>query len=325
VHLRGNHLTLGDVVQRRLPKHIAPVGAAIGVNRSGRFELAEWLIHPANPLTSRVIVNRVWNWHFGRGIIATPDNFGNLGSKPSHPELLDWLAADFVKNGWSIKGLHKTIMLSATYQSSTGFNMGAFDIDPENTLHWRANRRRLDAEELRDALLYVSGDLNRRVGGIAIDAENRKYVPGYPNTNYDQFNSDRRSVYLPVIRSMGYDVLQAFDFPDPSTSCGNRCSTTVATQSLMLMNSDFVFRRSLRLAESLLNENDASDTQLVQKAFHRILGRAASEREVGISVSFLKRLYGKNDSAAISKQNRVAAWQSFCRSLFSTNEFLYVD
>ncbi|MGD9856804.1 MAG: DUF1549 domain-containing protein, partial [Planctomycetaceae bacterium] len=232
VHIRGSHVTLGETVPRRFPQILAGVdSAAIGDDRSGRLELARWMTEPDHPLTSRVMVNRLWQWHFGDGLVRTPDNFGRLGERPTHPELLDWLAVRFVESGWSIKAMHRLLMLSSTYQMSTQYDAGAATQDPENRLWWRRNRRRLEAEAIRDAILAASGNLDLTMGGSLLPTENRKYVTSTANVDPVTYQSNRRSLYLPVVRSAVYDVLQAFDFADPSVLSGQRRSTTVAPQA----------------------------------------------------------------------------------------------
>ena len=172
VHIRGNHLTLGEEVPRRFPRILAGADQTpIDASRSGRLELASWLAQPDHPLTARVMVNRIWLWHFGDGLVRSPDNFGRLGDRPVHPELLDWLAHRFVESGWSIKAMHRLIMLSSTYQMSTRYDSQAALVDPENRLHWRMSRRRLEAEAIRDAILAVSGELDRDDGRHAAGRE----------------------------------------------------------------------------------------------------------------------------------------------------------
>ena len=232
IHIRGSHQTLGDVVPRQFPQIMAgEEQSPLGDASSGRLELAQWLTSPDHPLTSRVMVNRIWQWHFGDGLVRTPDNFGKLGERPTHPELLDWLAVQFVDEGWSIKAMHRLIMLSSTYQMSTTYNAVAADQDPENRLLWRRSRKRLDAESIRDSLLYVAGNLDLSMGGTLLPTENRKYVTSTANVNPIVYDTQRRSMYLPIVRSALYEVFQAFDFADPAVSSGERMSTTVAPQA----------------------------------------------------------------------------------------------
>jgi hypothetical protein len=177
IHLRGSHLTLGREVPRQFPGVIAGEDQTpIGPEHSGRLQLARWLTRPEHPLTARVMVNRVWRWHFGAGIVATPDNFGQQGARPTHPALLDWLALDFVRSGWSIKQLHRRIMLSSTYQMSGAYDARAAELDAENKLHWRHARRRMEAEVIRDAILALGGELDLAMGGSLMNYQPRQYV-----------------------------------------------------------------------------------------------------------------------------------------------------
>ena len=253
VHLRGNHLTLGAEAPRRFPRVLAgDKPLSLGADRSGRRELAEWLTRPDHPLTARVMVNRVWAGHFGAGLVRSPDNFGRLGERPTHPELLDWLASEFVANGWSVKHLHRLIVTSAAYRMSSRPDPVALLTDPENRLLSHFNRRRLDAEEIRDGMLAVSGQLDRTMGGTLLKATPRQYVTSTANRNYDGYSHPRRSVYLPVVRSAVYDVFQTFDFPDPSVPNGQRTATTIPTQALFMLNSALADQTAEALAKSVL-------------------------------------------------------------------------
>jgi hypothetical protein len=327
VHLRGNYLTLGDKVPRRFPRALADHRATpIAGTGSGRLELADWLARPDHPLTSRVMVNRVWHWHFGAGLVRTTDNFGRLGERPTHPGLLDWLARRFVEGGWSIKTLHRTIMLSATYQMSTQYNERAAAIDPENRLLWRMNRRRLEAESIRDALLAVSGQLDTTMGGTLLDTANRAYVKGYPNSVYDKYDFNRRSVYLPVLRSMLYDVFQAFDFADPSTPNGERAATTVAPQALFMLNSKLMAEQSRHLAGSLLADSSVADPARIALLYERTLGRPPSDTETARALAFIERYASALDAESTSAADRRArAWRALCRSMLASSEFIYVE
>ncbi len=327
IHLRGNHLTLGRLVPRGFPRVLAgdsqpPMDSL----HSGRLQLAEWLTRPNHPLTARVLVNRIWRWHFGQGLVRSPDNFGRLGDQPVNQPLLDWLAVRFVADGWSIKSLHRLIMLSATYQTSTAPNTDAVRVDPENRLHGHWERRRLEAEEVRDTLLAISGQLDRTIGGSLMQGKNRTYVPGYPNSRYDGYASRRRSLYLPVIRSDLYPVFQAFDFADPSMSSGDRPTTTVATQALFMMNSKLVSEQTLQLARSLLDQKDRDDAGRVRLAYERAYGRKPTDAETARALAFIDRVANllannKLDAA----ERRLHAWQSLCRVIVSANEFIYVE
>jgi mono/diheme cytochrome c family protein len=323
IHLRGSHLTLGAEVPRRFPRILAGDSRTpVGGDRSGRLELARWLTRPDNPLTARVLVNRIWQAHFGTGLVRSPDNFGRLGERPDNPQLLDWLAVRFVESGWSIKALHRLILLSSTYQMSTAFDTRAARLDPENRLHWRHDRRRLEAEALRDALLTVGGGLDRTMGGSLFQGANRAYVPGYPNSNYDRYDFKRRSIYLPVIRSDVYAVFQAFDFADPSMSSGQRATTTVAPQALFLMNGKLVLEQARALARDLLGRQDLDDTGRVRLAYERAYARLPSAQETARALRFVQEV---EKALPVGAERRQRAWQSLCRVLVAADEFIYVE
>jgi hypothetical protein len=326
IHLRGSHLTLGDEVSRRFPKALTGDEEPVGNDQSGRREFAEWLTRPNHPLTSRVMANRIWHWHFGAGLVRTTDNFGTLGETPSHPELLDWLAHRFVESGWSIKAMHRTIMLSATYQMSAAYDSAAAQIDPDNRLIWRMNRRRLEAEAIRDSILSVSGQLDLSMGGTLLDSSNRVYVKGYPNSVYDKYDFNRRSVYLPVLRSMLYDVFQAFDFADPSTPNGERATTTVAPQALFMLNSKLMAQQSHYLADRLMADHEMGDMARVGWLYERALGRPPSDLELSRAVEFIGRYEGAlQGELPGGTEVRRRAWQALCRSVMASSEFIYLE
>jgi hypothetical protein len=332
VHLRGSHLTLGESVPRRFPAIFAGDRQPLDAARSGRRELAAWLVRPDHPLTSRVIVNRVWLWHFGEGLVRSPDNFGRLGERPTHPELLDWLALRFVEQGWSLKTLHRLIMLSATYQMSTTSNDTAAQTDPENRLWWRANRRRLEAEALRDGILAVCSELDPSAGGSMLPTPNRQYVTSTVSKGLATLDdSRRRSVYLPVVRSALYEMFQAFDFADPSVLNGRRDTTTVAPQALFMMNSQLVAQATRKLAQKLLqtqaaDDAIASDMARVQSIYECVYSRPPTTDDTSRALQFIEQ-YGNAQIArqTPSDEARVRAWQALCRAVLSTNEFLYLE
>ena len=216
---------------------------SIGTDKSGRYELGKWVTHPHHPLTARVFVNRVWQGHFGRGLVSTPDNFGRLGESPSHPELLDWLTRSFIENGWSVKKLHRQIVLSATYRQSSATASGhdaAVAIDAENKMLWKMPRRRLEAEVIRDSMLLVTGSLNTDIGGDVNQWQPKVFFGSAKDIKTATY-STRRSIYLPVVRSTaGHAMLRLFDFPDPNTLVSQRSETSVASQALFFLNSAFV-------------------------------------------------------------------------------------
>jgi len=318
IHLRGNHLTLGAETPRRFPTIVAGGKQSPISKGSGRLELAEWVASPTNPLTARVMANRVWLGHFGTGLVRTPDNFGRLGERPTHPELLDYLASEFVASGWSVKHLHRLIVKSAAYRMSAEFNADKFKADPENRAYWRFNRRRLDAEELRDGMLAVAGNLDRKAGGTLLPTKNRDYVNSTGGRGSVDFTAPRRSVYLPVIRSGLFDVFQANDFPDPSTTAGMRTQTTVPAQALFHMNSAVADQSSEAFAKSLLALK-GDDTARIGEAFRRVYTRPPTTIETERVLKFL----AASDVSADAKKQK--AWQSLCRVLLSSAEFAFVE
>ncbi len=318
IHLRGSHLTLGAEVPRQFPVILAGEKQSGISNGSGRLQLAEWIANPNNPLTARVMTNRVWLGHFGTGLVRSPDNFGRLGERPTHPELLDYLAAEFVKSGWSVKHLHRLIVKSQSYRMSTKYTAQHFEADPDNRLYWRFNRRRLDAEEQRDGMLAVAGLLDRTPGGTLLTTKNRAYVNSTGGKGFNAFSSTRRSVYLPIIRSGVYEVLQTNDFPDPSTPAGLRQQTTVPSQALFQLNSKLADDTSEAFAKSLLDLKD-NDEARVQLAYRKALLRVATPAEVARVLEYL------SDSGAATGDQTVKAWQGFCRVLLASTEFAFVE
>jgi len=332
VHIRGSHLRPGPEVPRRFLQVIAGVDQKpLPEDQSGRLQLAAWLARPDHPLTSRVMVNRLWRWHFGRGIVATPDNFGQQGSRPSHPELLDYLARRFVEQNWSIKAMHREIMLSSTWQMAGTVETFAVapgqspqSVDPENRLYWKAPRRRLEAESIRDALLAVSGRLDSRGGGapltlktIALSPEDLAGQEKFYNT------SNRRTVYLPVLRTNVYDFLTLFDFANPDLPTGSRVTTTVPTQALLMMNSPLVEDCARRLAARVLNDPQLeSGTQRLEAVYLRLFSRPPLAPEQSLSFDFLNASMELIDAGEEDRQ--LGAWSALCRTLMASNEFVYL-
>lgn len=325
IHLRGSHIALGEVAPRRFPRIITGVEQpAIGELESGRLQLAKWLTSPDHPLVGRVIVNRVWHWHFGRGLTPTVDNFGLLGQPPTHPELLDWLTRRFLDSGGSLKQLHRQLMLSATYRMSTQYDEAAHEADPENETLWRFRRRRLTGEELRDSLIAIGAGLDETMGGSLLKVKNRAYVTGSGSNLTDEYDNRRRSVYLPVVRSSVYDVLQTFDFPDPAVAAGSRQSSTVAPQALMMMNSDLVDQQTLAMAKRLLNLS--SDQERIESVFATVVNREPDFSEIEAGQDYVKQALQAADLPQSPPEAAVLrAWQSYCRVLLSSNEFVYVE
>jgi hypothetical protein len=327
IHLRGSHWTLGEEVPRRFPRVIAGENQApIPAGQSGRLQFAEWLAQPDHPLTARVMANRIWRWHFGRGIVPSTDNFGRLGEAPSNQALLDWLALRFVEQGWSMKQMHRTIMLSSTYQMSSKYDEHAFETDPDNALLWRASRRRLEAEGIRDAVTAVTGILDLTPGGTMLPFKDRQYVANTSKRGGVDYDIPRRAVYIPVVRSSMYEMFQAFDLPDPSTPNGDRNSTVVAPQALFMMNSPLVLKATRSMAEKLLAETNVDDSARIREVYERALGRPPGASDVDRALTFIaqidKAMEGREPDAA---KRRLSAWQSFCKALLSSNEFIYVN
>jgi hypothetical protein len=318
IHLRGSHLTLGAEVPRRFPVIVAGEKQPPITKGSGRLELAEWVASKDNPLTARVMANRVWLGHFGTGLVRTPDNFGRLGERPTHPELLDHLAAEFVASGWSVKHLHRLIVKSAAYRMSTEYSADQFRADPDNRLYWRFNRRRLDAEELRDGMLAVAGTLDRKAGGTLLGTNNRAYVNTTGGRGAIDFTAPRRSVYLPVVRSGLFDVFQANDFPDPSTPAGIRPQTTVPAQALFHLNSFVADQSAEAFAKSLLDVK-GDDAARIGEAYRRVYTRPPTTIETERVLKFL----AASDTSTDAK--KLKAWQSLCRVLLSSAEFAFVE
>jgi len=314
IFVRGDHNRPKKELQPRHFLRILSDAQPITAKTSGRLELARWIANEDNPLTPRVMVNRVWRWHFGRGLVATTDNFGKLGAKPSHPELLDWLAAWFKENGWSVKKLNRLILTSATYQMSSQASAAALKHDPNNLLLSRAPLRRLEAEPLRDSLLEIGGLLDKKVGGYVWTFENYKLVFDHTSKDATTYGSNRRALYLPVIRNHVYDLFELFDFPDPGTVNGNRADSTIAPQALYLMNSPLVLRATDAMAKRLLLDKKLNDGQRIDRLYAQIYNRKPTEKENKRALAFVDEFC----------QERHSSWQAFCQALVSSNEFLYL-
>ncbi|HUG91974.1 MAG TPA: PSD1 and planctomycete cytochrome C domain-containing protein [Planctomycetaceae bacterium] len=330
VHVRGSHLTLGEMVPRRFPTVLAGAGQdPFPPEHSGRLRLARWLVAEDHPLTARVIVNRVWRWHFGRGLVGSTDNFGELGERPTNQPLLDWLTRRFVDDRWSIKRLHRRMLLSATYALGSGYDAPAAAVDPENRLWWRMDVRRLEAEELRDALLAVSGRLERGMGGSLLNVKNREFIFDHTSIDKTDYSSPRRSLYLPVIRNNLYDVFQLFDYTDASGPVGNRATTTVAPQALFLMNGDLVAGAADALAARLLARADLDDVGRVRMLYESCYGRPPIDEEFARAAAFVgqpvsvKAGANTNDEPATGARQR-KAWSLLCQAVLASNEFVYV-
>ena len=309
VCIRGNTHNRGDKVPRGFLQ-VATPGKAFPLpsRESGRVQLAAWVASAENPLTARVLVNRIWHWLFGTGLVRTVDVFGATGETPSHPELLDYLALQFVREGWSVKQLIREMVLSRTYQMSSAPRADVAAVDPENRLLGRMHRRRLDAESIRDAILAVSGTLDRRSGGATVR-------PGTASEYGYAFDETRRSVYVPVFRNRLHELFEVFDFADPNLVGGRRTTSTVATQALYLMNSPFVLEQARHAARHAAGEND--DAARLDRAYRAALGRLPSARERELALAFL--------AGSKSDADRAAAWERVHQTLFACVDFRYVN
>jgi hypothetical protein len=320
IHLlaRGDYQNKGDAVGMRPLGVLLPDGTPElpQETQHPRAELAKWVADPDNPLTARVMVNRIWQYHFGRGIVATPNDFGRMGVRPTHPELLDYLANEFVASGFSVKHIHRLILNSNAYrQASSTTNAPAMEKDPENKLVWKFNRRRLEAEEIRDAMLAVSGTLNDKQGGpsviVPIDQTlvGALYKPSQWAVTKDPAEHSRRSVYLIAKRNLRLPFMEVFDAPDTLVSCPRRESSTHAPQALELLNGDLANREAELLAKRLESEAGTDPRKQVDLAYRLVAGRAPSLKEMQESVAFLKT------------QSR----REFALAVLNLNAFLYVN
>jgi hypothetical protein len=321
-------ITFGEAVAREFPEvmRTSTVRPVLPKNQSGRLELARWMASTQHPLTSRVYVNRVWRWHFGAGIIGSTENFGRLGDRPSHPRLLDWLARRFMESGWSTKELHRRILSSSVYQmASSNSDLKIAEADPENRLLWKFGLQRLEAEQIRDAILAVSGRLETELGGKTIPLRNRQFVFNHTSVDHTKYDSLRRSLYLPVIRNNVYSLFSQFDFPDPTMPTGSRNATVVAPQALLMMNAWLVMDSADHLATFLLSES-LDNSRRVHVAYERALGRLPSDSESKRSLAFISELTSAAlaDAASVDAKAEHSAWSMFCQSLFASNEFIYL-
>ncbi len=314
VHIRGNHLTLAkEKVVRGVPEileQVAPL-AAIPENQSGRLQLAQWLVSSTNPLTARVMANRIWMWHFGQALMRSPSNFGLRAEEPTHPELLDYLAHRLIHDGWSLKQMHRIIMGSATYQMASDVDFPESqqyaERDPDNRLWWHRTRRRLEAEPVRDSILFVGGGLDKKMGGKAPDV-----------------NANRRAIYLPINRASLYEMFSTFDYVETANHIEQRPNTTVPHQALFLLNSPMVHSQATALAKDVLARFEASNERI--RAIFRILyARQPTEAELNRSMHFLETAATQLQAVSDPVEKSVREWSALCRALMAANEFLYID
>lgn len=320
-----------------------PKFAPTPAGTSGRRKaLAEWMTRPDHPLTARVLVNRLWLGHFGRGIVTTPSDFGKQGTEPSHPELLDWLATEFVREGWSLKAMHRLMVTSSTYRQSSTPSAKVREHDPDNTLFARMVRRRLEGEAVRDALLAVSGRLDTRLGGESVfpDLPPGLETRGGWTRSASEADRNRRSIYVFVRRNLKYPLFDAFDAPDSNTTCAERNITVNAPQALMLLNSELVLDQARSLAGRIYEQAVPRDDKasLVQTAYRQTFGRSADPDEIARGIAFLEtqptRLSGRPQGKPLALPSpapdgivpvQAAALVDFCHVLLNLNEFVFVD
>ena len=325
INLRGDPRKLGGSVARGFLQ-VANLSPPMRISKetSGRLELANWLVDRSHPLTARVMVNRVWKHMFGEGLVRTVDNFGEMGERPTHPELLDYLAARFMENDWSVKNLVREIALCRTYRLDCDADRGTYEsnesIDGDNRYLWRASRRRLDAETIRDAIMMSSKTLK-----LARPQESP--VANYPigETGRNQrvrttLEQPVRSVYLPVIRNGVDEFFTVFDFPDPSEVRGSRDVTTVPTQALFMMNSTFVAEQARLAAERLIDQSDSNRSRIVA-AYRQTVSRSPSDEEIAKAIQYVNDTIA--DSGKRNERTELTAWTEVCHALFSSAEFRY--
>lgn len=326
IQIRGDPANPGPAVERNIPRFLAGnQGLKIPAGSSGRLQLAEWLTRPENPLTARVLVNRIWQHHFGKGIVASSSNFGLRGDEPTHPELLDWLTDQFIERGWSIKALHRLIVSSQTYQLSSSDDLRNLEIDPGNQWCWRQDRRRLDAEAIRDAMMTVSGTLD-----LTRPAEHpfptvKDWVWTQHNPFKEIYASNHRSVYLMTQRFQRHPYLALFDGPDTNTSTDVRSNSTVPLQALYLMNNNFVRDQAAALAKRVMAVSQ--DERLrINLAYELAWSRKPVAVEIQKACAYLERYRQELERSAVaSDRQELETWTSYARVILSANEFLYLE
>ncbi|OAI51363.1 hypothetical protein AYO44_00715 [Planctomycetaceae bacterium SCGC AG-212-F19] len=334
IQIKGDPERLGKEVTRRFPTVLGGLGLSDETNGSGRLELARMVTDPANPLTARVMVNRIWQYHFGKGIVPTPSDFGKQGRPPTHPELLDYLARYFMtgepgasatEGAWSIKKMHRLIMLSRTYQLSSEDDAAGLQSDVNNDYLWRFSRQRLDAESIRDTLLAVSGAIDRSMGVAHPFPEQTSWNFTQHNPFKAVYETNRRSVYLMTQRIQRHPFMGLFDGADTNASTARRVTSTTPLQALYLMNDPFVHEQAKRFAARLLAERP-DDAGRVERAYLLVFGRPPSADEQTAAREYLGRVRHRLATSGLPEPQQAAkAWESLARALFMSNEFVYVN
>jgi hypothetical protein len=325
LHKLGNPRSRGDQIKPGVPAFLGGHAMNIPTQGSGRLQLSEWLTGPDNPLTSRVMVNRIWQHHFGKPIVPTPSNFGLQGEAPTHPDLLDWLATQFIESGWSVKAMHRLIMTSKTWQLASAHDGQNLARDSDNRLYWRFDRRRLDAEAIRDSMLQLGNNLDlKRPGAHPFPTKDKwKFSAHYQFKAV--YPSNHRSIYLMVQRLHPHPFLAIFNGPDTSATTAVRDRSTVPLQALFMSNSEFVGEQAKGLAESLLDA-ESDPTRRVRLAFARVFSRDPGEHEVRRARTYVDR-YAKllSEEGLAGRERALGAWASYAKTLMTSNEFLFVD
>jgi hypothetical protein len=331
VMIRGNPHVKGDKVEPAFPlvltsgTPLIPTALPNAKTTGRRLALANWLASPDNALTARVMVNRIWQHHFGRGIVRSPNNFGTQGDKPTHPELLDWLASEFVRQGWRLKPLHRLIVTSNAYRMSSRGNAAALAADPTNDLFWRFDMRRLSGEEIRDTILAVTGSLNPKMYGRSVYVDIPKEVlagqsaPGYGWGKSPPEEQNRRSIYIHVKRSLLTPILESFDLAETDRTTPMRFTTTQPTQALGMLNGDFLNQQAALLARRLKAEAGDDATKQVRLALRLVTQRQPGDLEIKRSIGLMNTLQ-RQDKASAEQ-----ALKYFCLMALNLNEFVYLD
>jgi hypothetical protein len=320
LRIRGVPASRGDVVPRGFLQVASwPGQPQVNARQSGRLELAQWIASPQNPLTARDYVNRVWMLLFGEGLVRSVDNFGPRGEMPTHPELLDYLAQRFIAGGWRLKPLLREIVTSLAYRMSTEFSSAAAALDPENKLLWRQNKRRLTPEEIRDTLLVVSGQLDSERATTLLPHLPMKSLEG-GDAAHLEVASAKRTIYLPIIRTMEYDIAQIFDFPPTAMTTGQRPQTTIAPQALYFLNAPFVQDSAKKFALALTPHLDGVNiAPVVREAFTRAIGRAPSADEQRLLCAYLDTQF---EGPPGPTEHDLA---KLCQALLGSTQFQFLD
>ena len=325
VFLRGNYRTPGEPVPRRAPEVLCSVLAPCSEQGSGRLELARQLAHPANPLLARVLVNRLWQHHFGEGLVRTPDDFGRMGQAPSHPELLDWLAAEFVRRNWSLKEMHRLMVRSSTYRQASevpeAVSSPAVTADPENRLLYRMPVRRLEGEAIRDAILAVSGRLDDTLYGPSVMPYLTPHMEGRGRPNSGPLDGDgRRSIYINARRNFLTPLFLAFDYPIAFSSAGRRGVSTIPAQALTLMNDPLVVQQAERWAQEA-HERGGAREQTIAALYQSAFTRSPTSEELAAAIDFLERQGSRHGGGSDDPR----AWADLCHVLINVKEFVFFE